>query len=578
MNAYSFDHTLPALPLPELSDTCASLKRMIRPLTGDDGFTVSSGLLDEFSAQGGDGERLHSLLSAWKDGLHGNASWLRQVWDDNYLSYRDKLPVNMNYCFELSDGWYEDALPRLIYGLARVLSELHSLPPEATKNGYLSMDTLGRTVYTRVPGEIRDTLYSPPASYPQTAAVVCAGRWFILPLTGEDGAPLSPSAIGTALRYIRERADVSQRPAAPVGAMTAVKRRDTLALRNQLAENPLNRLSLESIENSLFAVCLDDDTPDVGNKRLICGDCANRWFDKSLQIISAPGKKLGVNIEHSGCDAAIWVYLLSQAVEFSNCVDGTDTGEVKARELEWNIGGNLHAKLEEARAEFAEASDSLSFCAKNIAASSKARVKSLNSSPDAFAQLLFGAAYYKLTGKIRSVYEAVSTRSFYQGRTECMRPMTTEAAIFYHSLASGGTGKAELAAMFRSAESAHVREIRRAQAGLGALRHMAGLRAMYNMYAGTPRLESGKLPPIFEDAGFSAVCCDTLSTSSVTAPFIDYFGFGPVVPDGLGIGYGTAEDSLRLMVSAYSDSGIEPDAFIDAVDETAVELFGLLSI
>jgi len=93
---------------------------------------------------------------------------------------------------------------------------------------------------------------------------------------------------------------------------------------------------------------------------------------------------------------------------------------------------------------------------------------------------------------------------------------------------------------------------------------------MHQMYYG------GDLPEIFTDEGYCALRHDVLSTSSVTAPFIDYFGFGPVVNDGMGIGYGIRSDGLHLMVSAYSQSGITPTSFLDRIDLLGKRLLKLI--
>ena len=126
------------------------------------------------------------------------------------------------------------------------------------------------------------------------------------------------------------------------------------------------------------------------------------------------------------------------------------------------------------------------------------------------------------------------------------------------------------------AEKAHADGISRGQKALGPERHMSGLNAMYAMYAGAANGAGLVKPEIFEDEGYRVLRHDTLSTSSATAACIDYFGFGPTVADGLGIGYGLKADALHMMVSSYEKSGVTADIFLDAMEEAAEKFLAIL--
>jgi len=580
MRSFQFDHTLPPLPIPALSDTCQNLGQVIRPLVDGDTLEKTRRLLDDFE-KGSTGPELQRLLMDWRDSRGGNASWLRPFWDDMYLSFRERLPVNMNYGLELTEAHGgKDALPLLIYCLCHALAELRreALPPEPLKDGYLSMDMLRHMIYTRIPHTGRDTLYYPSLSAPMTAAVVCRGHWFILALQYEDGSFLPPSAIKEALTQI-EAQGKSLGPAAGVSAFTSAPREQAAAFRAELQGSLLNRTSLESIEKAAFCICLEQDPADQSgfNTSLICGDAANRWFDKSLQIIGTPGGYLGVNIEHAGCDASIWVYLFDWANSILSSQETPDASSSSPsfRLLSWQTGNGLAAKLGEMRQEFRTATRNVALCSRHITSVSRNALKAKKCGPDAFVQLLFQAAYYQLTHRFRSVYEAVSTRSFYQGRTECVRSCTEQSVAFVTAFVEGSASEAELREMFCLAEQAHVQGIRRGQKALGPERHMTGLTSMYKMTEGVIDPPLAK-PGIFDSEGYRTLCHTVLSTSSITAPFIGQFCFGPVVEDGIGIGYGLTPDALNLSVSAYSASGIDPAAFVNAFEELSERLLGIL--
>ena len=76
--------------------------------------------------------------------LPGNTSWLRQLWDDDYLAWRGPLPLNLNYCFRLEAfGKGQDTgLAAFILALARVAALIGRAELEAkkTRSGYQAMD------------------------------------------------------------------------------------------------------------------------------------------------------------------------------------------------------------------------------------------------------------------------------------------------------------------------------------------------------------------------------------------------------------------------------------------------------
>jgi len=581
MKTVKSDQALPALPIPELTDTCQSLKQMIKPLVDRKQWEETCCLLDQFSEEGGAGEKLQQLLQQWKAGLPVNSSWLRPIWEDKYLSYRGSLPMNLNYCLQLSSS--KDAgleLARWITGLCYCIRQLKegSLSPEMSKSGYMSMDMLAHVIYTRIPGKIKDIPYAPSLSDPMTAAVVCQGHWFILSLTDHEGEIISPGTIQSAFNQIRIQTE-NLVPANPVGAMTTFDRGQACSLRESLQETLLNRLSLGRIENALFVVCLDEFTEDekAVTSQILGGDAANRWYDKSLQIIFT-GNRMGLNFEHSGCDASIWSYLLAQTEGFlseQSYRKQDIQGAPQISLLEWDIADAPAERLKNARDEFFNLTNEISISQRKLRSVSKELIKSKNCSPDAFVQLLFQASYYKLTGCFRSVYEAVSTRKFYQGRTDCVRSCTEESVTFIEALVRHRE-KTILQQLFRSAEASHKKQVRQSQNAYGAERHMAGLSAMRGMYQNTQKGVGLEDTGFLDSAGYQALCKDTLSTSSITGPSIDFFGFAPVVADGLGIGYGLKEDALQLMVSSYKKSGIEPEEFIHTLEETAEEFFRIL--
>ncbi len=584
MGVYEHDHTLPRLPIPALADTGEELKKRVAPIVDEAVYASFCQCVDAFCAPGGAGEELQARLHSWQAGLPGNTSWLRPFWDDNYTAFRGSLPKGLHYTLQLRRGrWGNEAdmLPLFTWALSHCVQELRaeSLPPEMAKS-YASMDTLRYMFYTRIPLSERDMWFIPQLARPMSAAVCCKGHWFLLGLTDLVGRIHPPPVLAAGFAQIRRQADALP-PAPGVAAFTCAPREQAAALRAELSREMLNRLSLESIEKSVFVICLDDapKTETEYGKSVICGDAANRWFDKSVQVVCSGGQ-LGVSLEHSGCDGSLWGYMLAQADRILESSLGQDeeyfiptadgsTGSIAAphlRLLEWVVAPALAQKLQTVQDEFAAWGKSMLFAQRRMPSIAKSHVKVCNCSPDAFVQMLFTAAYHSCTGRFRSTYEAVSARAFYQGRTEGMRTVTPEAVALVTALEQNAPDE-ELREKLLLATTAHSEDISRCKQGLGCERHMTGLDAMQRMYH-----SAAPLPALFESEGFRALKHDALSTSSIVAPCIDYFGFAPVVADGAGLGYGLNADALHVAVSAYAESGLQPELFLDAVEQAGERL------
>lgn len=587
MTTLTHDPSLPHLPLPTLEGSRDFALGLIAPLVAPPILEASRRALDELVRPGGDGEKLQAALAEHQAFLPGNSSWLRPFWDDMYTAWRDRLPVHMNYVFCLdTERWGgERALPSLLRALAVLFRRigLGTLEAQATHGGFFAMEQSQRCVYTRLPLSGNDSLRPMPLGGPQHIAVTRRGHWFILPLCEDDGSLASEGSLLWALADIRRAADALP-PAVPIAAFTAARREEAAAARAALMASPLNRQNLTAIERAVLVLCLDEKggTDTEQCRGLLCGDAAERWYDKSLQLVATDGNGLGANFEHGGCDAAIWLYLLELAdamiTESGSNPVGADTPGLEdfaavSRQLCWQVEEKDVARLEGLRREFAELAAKVSLHAAGFPEYSRAAVKKLGTSPDAFIQVAFQVAQYRMFKQLRSCYEAVAVRTFAQGRTEVCRSCTAEALAFAKALA-GGAEKERLRELYRLAERAHLARLARAQEAMGAERHLFGLQYMYTMRGRELGLE--RPPAIFDDPGWLTLKRDSLSTSGIGAPFIRYFGFGPVVEDGLGLGYAPSAAFTNLLVTGYRGKSPDAAAFAAAFARAAAEMAALL--
>ena len=63
-----------------------------------------------------------------------------------------------------------------------------------------------------------------------------------------------------------------------------------------------------------------------------------------------------------------------------------------------------------------------------------------------------------------------------------------------------------------------------------------------------------EIPQIFAEPIYSSSQTFALSSSNVSSPELDVFGFGAVIGDGYGIGYQILDDVFPICVTSYHDS------------------------
>lgn len=204
--------------------------------------------------------------------------------------------------------------------------------------------------------------------------------------------------------------------------------------------------------------------------------------------------------------------------------------------------------------------DSVSLRAVNLKPWGKKEAKNVwKMSPDAFCQIAFHLAYFRLHGKVAPTYESCSTAAFWHGRTETIRSATNEMSALVHALPAVITAasspsvlsteqKEKFAAMVRAAATRHVQLAKEAAQGQGVDRHLLALKEIVKSEKDSAGLE------FFNDTLYEYGGTWLLSTSNVSQPFMDWFNFGPVTGDGYGIGYNILEEEIHIGVSCLSAS------------------------
>lgn len=161
---------------------------------------------------------------------------------------------------------------------------------------------------------------------------------------------------------------------------------------------------------------------------------ANRWFDKTMQLIISGDGACGLCYEHSTAEGVAVIQLVEKLWRHAESLP--TCSEVPAacgshlpppERLEWVLETTDHKRIEEAALVLDNLVKDLDFQVYRYAGYGKDFIKSCKVSPDVFIQLALQLAYYRLYGKLTATYESASTRRFRLGRVDCIRSATPEA-------------------------------------------------------------------------------------------------------------------------------------------------------
>jgi len=110
---------------------------------------------------------------------------------------------------------------------------------------------------------------------------------------------------------------------ASIASLTAENRGTWYQARADHFSAGINKASLSMIEKAIFAVSLDDESPEDPGKeleysptarKLFHGNGTNRWVDKSFNFIVFPNGRCGLHVEHSWADAPVCSHMMEYVV------------------------------------------------------------------------------------------------------------------------------------------------------------------------------------------------------------------------------------------------------------------------
>ena len=567
------------LPIPPLDQSIDQYLERIRPLVSPDIYKESYQKCEKFKSGGG--KQLHSLLENWdkKDGVE---NWLVSFWDEAYLAYRSGINGNVNYIMTLDDAQIPrfESFAGYCANLVAGLSDIYCQIADGTLDKDVPVCTYQYPFVfksCRIPREKEDEIFVGESSRRNNYVLILrGGNMYCLPVTGKSGEVFSPAQLAPGISEILNLKDAA---GLNVGALTTAPRADASKLRDAIIKlDSRNQDNFRKIDSALFALCIDEPEDSRSNSQttfdILYGQGKNRYFDKCFQLIVGTDYSAGFNFEHAGYDGSVGFSMMAhlyRRLKEAQATESKPATAPEAEKLEWVSDENIRNAIGRMESDGKQRGSQLHVRMKRFENFGKNGIKELKASPDAFFNLALQLAWHRLSGRVNNTYEAVSMQHYYQGRTECARPSTSQAKEFVEA-ASQGASSEKLASLARSAFDRHTAMLGECRQAAAPERYLFGLQMMQSMNS----IKLAQDEDIFSCEAYQTLKRDIISASGLGAEFVGVFAYAPVAADGFGVGYGVCADDIRLGVSCFESNKGRIDSFVAEIENALLDLREIL--
>ncbi|XP_078041782.1 carnitine O-palmitoyltransferase whd isoform X2 [Augochlora pura] len=564
---YSFQGSLPRLPLPSVADTMKRYLRSVRPLLDDENYARMETLAKEFEKGIGVKLQRYLVLKSW-----WATNYVSDWWEE-YVYLRGRSPIMVNSNFYGIDAILMHPTTvqaaraaNVIYSCLqyRRLIERQELEPILIQ-GLVPLcswqyERLFNT--TRIPGRETDKL----VHYQDSKHIVVyhKGRYFKVPIYHKNRI-LLPCEIEIQMQQILDDTSEPLVGEEKLAALTAGERTAWAIAREEYFAKGTNKISLDLIEKAAFIVVLDDipyiydpsnpDKLDQYGRILLHGKGYDRWFDKSFTLCIGSNGRTGFNAEHSWADAPImgslWEYVIGNEVNMGYGEDGRNKGEPEFSppspiRLQWDLTSQCIDTIEESVQVAQKLLSDVELRIYVHDAYGKGFMKINSMSPDAYIQMALQLAYFRDSDKFNLTYEASMTRLFREGRTETVRPCTIESTEWVKAMHDKGATVEHKYKLLLAAAKQHQKGYQDAMSGKGIDRHL------FCLYVVSKYLEVDS--PFLKEVLSEPWKLSTSQTPHGQTSLINLKkhpncisaggGFGPVADDGYGVSYIIAGENL----------------------------------
>ncbi|XP_077423675.1 carnitine O-palmitoyltransferase 1, muscle isoform [Vanacampus margaritifer] len=594
---YSFQASLPRLPVPRVEDTIRRYLESVRPLLDDEGYKQMEILANDFKETKAAQLQRYLILKSW-----WATNYVSDWWEE-YIYLRGRGPIMVNSNFYIMDLMYVTPTHRQAARAGNIVHAMLQYRRKLERGEHAPLRAVGTVPMcsaqmermfntTRIPGI--ETDFVQHLNDRKHLVVYHKGRFFQVWLyTG--GRHLLPSELETQFSRILNDTSEPQPGELKLAALTAGNRVTWAQARMKYFSQGVNRVSLDAVESAAFFLALDDkpqgfdaksNSLDCYAKSLLHGKCYDRWFDKSFTLVSYPNGKMGINAEHSWADAPIvghmWEYVLATDcfhlgyTEEGHCKGDVNKGLPQPSRLQWLIPATCQNVIETSYLSAKKIADDVDFLAYLFSAFGKGLIKKCKTSPDAFIQMALQLAQFRDQGEFCLTYESSMTRMFRDGRTETVRSCTSEAVAFVRAMEDRRATNTQRLTLFRRAADKHQNMYRLAMTGSGIDRHLFCLYVV-SKYVG---VDSPFLKRVLSEPW-------KLSTSQTPQQQLNLVdinkfpkyvsaggGFGPVADDGYGVSYIIVGENLITfhISSKFSSPDTDSSRFGQHIDKAMMDI------
>lgn len=578
---YSFQGSLPRLPLPSVKDTMSRYLRSVRPLLDDENYTRMERLAKEFENGIAPKLQRYLCLKSWWSTNYVSDWWEEYV----YLRGRSALMVNSNFygidaIFTQGTSVQSARAASVINMLLqfRRTVERQELEPILVQ-GLVPLcswqyERIFNTV--RIPGIETDKI----VHYQDSNHIVVLHRGcYYKVVIYHNGRILRPCELQIQIEEILNSADKPQPGEELLASLTAGDRTKWAQIRESVFAKGANKTSLYLIESAAFVLSLDEhpfefdmahpEKLDQFGRYLLHGNGHDRWFDKSFTVCIGSNGRIGFNAEHTWADAPVMAHVWENIVaeealqkrydEKGNTLGIPEFEPPKPKRLVFDLdNANALNAIQEAHLSAQQLLNDVDLRIFVHDVYGKGFMKKCRLSPDAYLQMALQLAYYRDAGKFSLTYEASMTRLFREGRTETVRPCTIESAAWVKAMEDPKFTAEERIKLLNQACDRHQLGYQDAMCGKGIDRHL------FCLYVVSKYLELDS--PFLKEVLSEPWRLSTSQTPHGQTSKMDLKkhpncisaggGFGPVADDGYGVSYIVAgEDLIFFHISSKKACG-----------------------
>ncbi|CAN7990158.1 unnamed protein product [Ixodes pacificus] len=402
--------------------------------------------------------------------------------------------------------------------------------------------------------------------------IINNNQFFVFNAHDERGVPFDEGMI---LALLLRVADMSREDGTPIGILTTDERDAWAEAHERLCQNPRNAASLQAIRKAAFAVCLDRKLHNsepyevTSGQQLFAGgqdgeNAANRWWDKTIQLVVGKEGLTGFLFEHSSIDAtmgaALADYCMAYIGDSGPVVTPKEAMKVDIIKLEFNIEPETLEDIAMAKsnqARFRANSDKLFF---KFTKYGKNSVKSWKLSPDSYVQMALQLACYKRY----CLYISIFSSKFLEALELSIEAFTPHNLAFIYTTVYT---KLKKKTYFENDGERTKKKTR-----LSARSRPASA-ALYQADLHMPKMADTELPVASIVERKSAIQKIVIEISMVSTECDSATFFEPFVSDGYAIFYNVQSDSLTFAISSCKSCPETSSAkFKEALEKSLVQM------